>query len=130
MFERYEYSGSQILNMDESAIYLDTPPNYTYASKGLKRVKAVTTGAERVRISTAWTASASGNKLPIYALIPRTKPINELDQIENLLVRYKSSSTFDWNIIIEWLNVIVLPYKQARGFERITVRYDYLPYLI
>ena len=50
-----------ILNMDESAIYLDAPSNYSYAEKGSKRVKASTT--ERVRLSTAFTASASGKSL-------------------------------------------------------------------
>jgi len=51
------YSDKAIINMDERAIYLDAPCNYTFAAAGSKRVKAATAGAERVRLSTCFTAS-------------------------------------------------------------------------
>ena len=55
--------------MYESAIYLDAPSNYAYASEGSKRVKAATAGGERVRLSTAFTATAISIKLLIYTTL-------------------------------------------------------------
>ncbi len=49
-----------IINMDETSIYLDFPTNYTYDSRGCKRVPARTTGSERTRLSAALSATASG----------------------------------------------------------------------
>ncbi|CAF0942461.1 unnamed protein product [Brachionus calyciflorus] len=44
------FKPSNIVNMDETTIYLDFPSNYTYALKGSKRVKATTSGNERTRL--------------------------------------------------------------------------------
>ncbi|CAF1107941.1 unnamed protein product [Brachionus calyciflorus] len=52
------FSKEKVINMDETCIYLDFPSNYTYASKGSKRVKAQKTGGEHARISAGFTASA------------------------------------------------------------------------
>jgi hypothetical protein len=60
---------------DESCIYLDAPRFYTFAPIGVNRVPAITCGAERVRLSTAWTSAKNGFKLPIYGIIPRKNPL-------------------------------------------------------
>ncbi len=86
------YTEGQLLNMDETAIYLDCPTNYTYAHIGIKRVKASTAGGERTRVSAAFTAAANGHKLPMFAIIPRVTPLPELDAIQNL--RFKSQYSF------------------------------------
>jgi hypothetical protein len=39
--------------------------------QGKRRVRATTSGNERTRISAAFSATASGIKLPIYMIIPR-----------------------------------------------------------
>lgn len=49
--------------------------HYTYTNKGARRVKAINTGNEKTRLSVIYTASANGDKLPVYALIPRVTPI-------------------------------------------------------
>ncbi len=38
----FEFSRDKIVNMDETAIYLDNPTNYTFDRIGTRRVKAVT----------------------------------------------------------------------------------------
>ena len=93
------YVFNNIYNMDETSIYLDYPSNYTYAFSGVKRVKANTGGGERTRISAAFGASATGQKLPIYMIIPRSTPLVNQDGSEfappdNVLIRYKTSGTF------------------------------------
>jgi len=37
----------QMANADETAIYLDMPPNYTLEKKGVKEVLLKTTGCEK-----------------------------------------------------------------------------------
>ena len=119
-----KYPEKAILNMDESAIYLDAPSNYTFAAAGSKRVKAGTTGAERVRLSTAFTATASGTKMPIYAIILRMTPIPELQEIANILPMYKKTSIFDTDTVIDYLKKVVLSYKQHHYLERVLLVLD------
>ncbi|CAF0993293.1 unnamed protein product [Brachionus calyciflorus] len=69
--------------MDETSIYQDYPANYTFDEKVVKRVKAVTTGAERARISACFTATASGEKLPIYIKVPRKTDIPNYTPLNN-----------------------------------------------
>lgn len=124
LFDEHSYNPSQVLNMDESAIYLDSPPGNSYSKKGASRVKASTVGAGRVRLSTAWSASASGIKLPIYALIPKVTRVPDLHEVPNLIVKYKSSSTFDAEAVIDWITQVVIPYKEQRKLDRILLLID------
>ena len=41
----------QIANADETAIYLDMPPNYTLEKKGVKEILLKTTGCEKLRLT-------------------------------------------------------------------------------
>jgi hypothetical protein len=41
----------QMANADETAIYLDMPPNYTLEKKGVKEVLFKTTGCEKLRLT-------------------------------------------------------------------------------
>jgi len=120
----HKYLDKQILNMDESAIYLDVPANYSFAAKGSKRVKASTSGAERVRLSTAFTASASGSKLPIYTIIPRMTPIPEIYDIPQILAKYKKTSIFDSETVVDYLEKVVLLYKNHHNLDRILLVLD------
>jgi len=54
----------QMANADETAIYLDMPPNYTFEKKGLKEVLLKTTGCEKLRLTVMPAATADGRKLP------------------------------------------------------------------
>lgn len=126
MISIYGFTDSQIVNMDETAIYLDAPcqqftdqifiykPHdlnsikllaaYTYSPIGAKRIKAVTAGNERTRISVAFSAIADGTKLPMFAIIPRKTPIESISQLSLVETEYKKSSTFDEITIISYVN--------------------------
>ena len=110
--------------MDESAIFLDAPSNYTFAAKRSKRVKAGTAGAERVRLSTAFTASASGSKLPIYAIIPSMTPIPEICDIASILAKYNKTSIFDGDAIVDYLKNILVLYKNHHHLDPILLILD------
>lgn len=110
--------------MDESAIYLDSPSYSTYTEKGQRRVKATTSGSDRVRISSAFTAASNGSKLPIFSLIPRAKPIPELDLIGNIAFQYRSPSTFNNEVILEYLQRVVVTYMTAKSYDRVLLILD------
>ena len=54
--------------MEATIIYVDTTLNYTYAQTGSKRVPALTSGNECIRISTGYSATATSLKLTIYLI--------------------------------------------------------------
>jgi len=61
----------QMANADETAIYLDMPPNYTLEKKGVKEVLLKTTGCEKLRLIVMLAATAGGRKLPPLLILKR-----------------------------------------------------------
>jgi len=57
----------QMANTDETAIYLDMPPNYALKKKGVKEVLLKTTGCEKLRLTVMLAATADGRKLSTLA---------------------------------------------------------------
>ena len=116
------FTDGQILNMDESCIYLDAPRFYTFAPIGVNRAPAITFGSERVRLSTAWTAAKSGFKLPIYGIIPRNNPL-PLDPTKFIL-KYKAGCTFEKYVIKYWVDRVISPYILSQGYSKILLLVD------
>ena len=56
----------QMANADETAIYLDIPPNYMLEKKGVKELLSKTTGCEKLRLTAMLAATADGRKLPPF----------------------------------------------------------------
>jgi hypothetical protein len=110
--------------MDETAIYLDNPSNYTFARVGSRRVKAVTTGCERARLSAAFGATASGIKLPILVLVPRKTDLPNFIPPSNVKLIYKSNSTFNEEIIEYYLNTIISEYKNQKNVDQVKLVLD------
>ena len=114
----------RVINMDETSIYLDFPMNVTFAPKGVKRVSAVTTGSERTRLSAAFSASASGHKLPILVLVPRKNDLPNFTSPSNVIVLYKTGATFNENIICEYLEKVVAVNNSRWGLTNTTLILD------
>ena len=110
--------------MDETCLYLDSPSYYTFSPTGVRRVKANTTGSERVRQSLAFTAASNGVKLPIFGIIPRVNTILDLNSIDNMVFDYKTKSTFDDLMILEYIKRVIIPYKNAKSYNRILLVLD------
>ncbi len=113
--------------MDESSIYLDAPSAYTYDVKGTKRVKANTTGNEKTRLSAAFSAAADGVKLPVFVIIPRVRPIPEIDELLTIEAEYKTSSTFNDDMIVIYLKRIVISYMQRKNLSSVLLIIDSAP---
>jgi len=68
----------QMANADETAIYLDMPPNHTLEKKGVKEVLLKTTGCEKLRLPVMLAETADGTKLPPLLILKRkTLPKSE-----------------------------------------------------
>ena len=80
---------------------------YTYAVKGAKRTVVYTTGAEKTRLSGAWTGAADGKKLPIYLIIPRVNELPNFHVPKNVMLTYRSNSIFNTETIISYVERIV-----------------------
>ena len=107
IFNQLGRDPSKIYNMDETSIYLDFPSSYTFEKKGKRRVKAVTAGSERTRLSAAFTASADGRKSKIYIIIPRETPFPDYMPPDNVIVTYKTGGTFNESIICDYLEQVM-----------------------
>jgi len=116
--ENENYHLNQILNMDESACYLDTKLISS------KRVLASTSGNDRTRMLVAFTAASNGTKLPVFGINTRKKEIFELNELSNIVIEYKTKSTFDEDMIITYLRRIILPYLLKSSFSKILLLID------
>ena len=67
----------QMANADETAIYLDMPPNYTLEKKGVKKVLLKTSGCKKLRLTVMLTATADGRKLPPLLILKRIRGVSE-----------------------------------------------------
>ena len=85
---------------------------------GANRVTLKTTGNDKTRISIAFSATASGNKLKPVILIPRKKPLKDFIPPDNVLVVYGRSENFNHCIIREYfVNRVLRPYKISQGID-------------
>ena len=64
----YMYALGQMLNMDQTIVRFDMPPNRTNEIKGSKRVGIKTTKAEKRGFTVALCAAADGSKLPAFLI--------------------------------------------------------------
>ena len=98
----------QIFAADETNFHLDSPPNYTYETRGIDRVGATTSGKEKAKVSVMVCANAMGLKLPLVVIVPRKTPLPNFRVPENVIVMYKTSGNFDSSLIIDgFLNRLI-----------------------
>ena len=68
LHHRHMYASGQMLNMDQTIVRFDMPPNHTNEIKGSKRVHIKTTKAEKRGFTVALCAAADGSKLPGFLI--------------------------------------------------------------
>jgi len=97
----------QTANVDETAIYLDMPPNYTLEKKGVKEVLLKTTGCEKLRLTEMLAATADGRKLPPLLNLKR-KTLPKLDMfLKDIIVRVQEKVWMTEELTLEWLKIVM-----------------------
>uniref|UniRef100_A0A915MZS3 HTH CENPB-type domain-containing protein n=1 Tax=Meloidogyne javanica TaxID=6303 RepID=A0A915MZS3_MELJA len=94
---RKEASFSEILAMDETAVWFDDPGGRCIESRGAKEVTVVTTGHEKMRITVCLSARSDGKKLTPYVLVKNKRPIPRIVQ------EFKGKLIINWAGSI-WMN--------------------------
>ena len=90
-----------LLLTDESAFYMDAPPNYTYEQAGSQRVEVGTSGKEKVRISCLFCFNSSGQKLSILCVLPGNSGFEEVQWPANVIPVYSTKGTINTEVLIE-----------------------------
>jgi len=96
----------QMANADETAIYLDMPPNYTLEKKGVKEVLLKTTGCEKLCLAVMLVATADGRKVPPLLILKRkTLHISEAFP-KDVVVRVQEKLRMTEELMLEWLKIV------------------------
>jgi len=99
----------KMANANETAIYLDMPPNYTMEKKGVKEVLLKTTGCEKLRLAVMLAATADGRKLPPLLILKRkTLPKSEVFP-KDVIVRAQEKG---W-LMLECLKIVLVHRPRA-----------------
>ena len=70
---KFSYSDSDIIAMDETAVWQDMLSNTTVDSIGLNTIAMKTTGHEKTKVSVCLTPKADGTKLKPFIVFPGAK---------------------------------------------------------
>ena len=119
-----KYTPAEIINMDETSIYLDFPSNYTYDIKGSKRVSCTTTGNERTRLSAGFSATASGVKLATIIVVPRKKELPDYTPPDDIVLIYKTGGTFNDDVICTYIEKVVQSYMDSANLSKVCLIID------
>ena len=101
------YKDEDIIVMDETPVWLEQVANSTVERKGSKEVPIKSAGHEKVRLTVVLTARADGTKLKPYIIIPRRRPIKELETLTTVVCAYDNKSWMDDSLTIDYLNRVV-----------------------
>ena len=92
-------------NADETAIYLDIPPNYTLEKNGVKEVLLKTTGCERFRLTVMLAATADGRKLPPLLILKR-KTLPKSEAFPKDVIVSAQEKGWMMELMLEWLKIV------------------------
>jgi hypothetical protein len=113
-----DYKRKNILNMDETGVYRDSPYKSVIDIKGKKNVKIITGGHEKNRVTYVPTVTMSGEELTALILLPGKGIRNKLSIIlpDNLKVIYTgaNSAWMDQSIMSEeYVNEVLKPFSKT-----------------
>ena len=113
------YDEGNIINMDETPLYLNMIPNKVISQKGEKNVVVRTQNQEKIRVTCLLSICADGDKLPPYIIFKgknsNNKAFNKLKN--NLYIKkYKIFINFNNNawstteLMLDWIDKVYLAY--------------------
>ena len=108
------YDQDHIINVDETAIRRDSPPDKTMEKKGEKKVIIASGGKEKETMTTAITVSLTGKRLG-QMLILKGKGVKKpkCTVPHDVTISYnEKSSWMNSSIMLEWVNFILFPHAK------------------
>ena len=117
---RHMYALGQMLNMDQTMVRFDMPPNRTNGIKGSMRVRIKTTEAEKRGFTVALCAAADGSKLPAFLIfkertgeIPR-RARQHLQNPANVRVTVTWNGWMTRDQVLSWTQRVLSPSETRR----------------
>ena len=129
-----------IINMDETPIFMENIPNKTIAPKGAHDISIISHGREKSRKSVILAVIAAGNKLPVLLVFygtpngPKEQTLRKLEVVTNkeIYACYQKGGWADKDIFEYWYKNIFFKYKPNNDnnktkiliLDRATSHYD------
>ena len=101
------YENNSIFVMDETPVWIELVATTTVNKIGSREVAIKSTGHEKIRITVVLTARADGAKCKPFIVIPRKRPIKEIEQIKDVECVYSSKSWMDDELTTDYLKRII-----------------------
>ena len=108
------YDKDHVVNVDETAIKRDSPPDRTMENKGEKKVVIASGGKEKEKITTVVAMSLTGKRLG-QMLILKGKGVKKpkCTVPNDVIITYnEKSSWMTSTIMLQWVNFILFPYAK------------------
>ena len=100
--------------MDELSLWMEPVSETTVNLKGEKSVPILSSGKEKMRLTVILTARASGKKVKPFVIIPRKRPIKELEAMTDLHFGYSSKSWMNDGMTEKYLKSVIGSFAFAR----------------
>ena len=98
---------ADIFVMDETPIWLEPVSTTTVEKKGAKEVPLKSTGHEKLRVTVVLTAKADGTKCKPYFVVPRKRPIPNLENMKDMVFAYCGKSWMDDQLTEDYLRRVL-----------------------
>ena len=106
-----QYPPHLIVQMEDKLTYIDMLAIRTVDIKGTRTVELHHTGHLKSRFTTVLTIAANGYRLPSYLILRKLKrPPRNLITNNNIVVTASDSGFMDEDIMIDYMNKIIIPY--------------------
>ena len=108
------YDLLHVINVDETSITRDTPPDTTIEFIGTKSIPIKTTGSQKTAYTVILAASYAGEKLPAVLIWPSKGKRNINSPLpDNLYMEYREKSWVDKEIMLKWVSKVL--HKRKRN---------------
>ena len=114
---KFSYSDSDIIAMDETAVWQDMLSNTTVDSIGHNTIAMKTTGHEKTKVSVCLIAKADGTKLKPFIVFPGAKRETKLLNEEFKAKCVVASSSNGWmneELTLDWVRSVLRKFPFTR----------------
>ena len=113
------YDEGNIINMDETPLYLNMIPNKVISQKGEKNVVVRTQNQEKIRVTCLLSICADGDKLPPYIIFKgknsNNKAFNKLKnnlyiKTNKIFINFNNNAWSTTELMLDWIDKVYLAY--------------------
>jgi hypothetical protein len=105
-FAQHHYEHKFIGGMDETPVWFDLPNSHTYDLRGVKSVKAKTTGKEKLRYTVVLCAMGDGTKLPAMVIFRNLKRIPKGNFPKDVVVQVAQKGSMNSELMNSWKKLV------------------------